>query len=222
MKNKEYQHDYKYADRYYINPYEIAVQRGFRGSVDEWLASLKGDPGQGLAILGLYASLEALRQSVPTPEAGNCYAVGDADENTIYCWNGTAWQDIGPIKGDQGETGPTGPQGVPGSEGKAAAIAVKTTTTGAPNSEAQVVNEGTANAAQLVFTIPRGATARQAPRDHRALKETKATKGIRAIKVILALKDLKVRLVRRARPDRRAQRVILVTMGLLLPLVLMM
>lgn len=168
---------YGSADRYYINPYEIAVQRGFRGSVDDWLASLKGDPGQGLAILGLYPTLEALQEAVATPKAGDCYAVGDADENTIYCYNGTAWQDIGPIKGDQGEMGPQGPQGIQGPDGAAATITVKSTTTGAPNSEAQVVNDGTANAAQLVFTIPRGAVGATGPTGPQGPKGDKGDKG---------------------------------------------
>ena len=165
---------------YYMSDYAIAVKHGFAGTEEEWLASLKGekgDTGHGLEVLGLYDTLGSLQQAVPTPEAGNCYAVGDADENTIYCWNGTAWQDIGPIKGDQGETGPTGPQGVQGPEGKAATIAVKTTATGEPGTAAQVVNEGTANAAQLVFTIPRGATGATGATGPQGAKGDKGDKG---------------------------------------------
>ena len=37
---------YAEADKYYINPYELAVQRGFAGSIDDWLASLKGEQGK--------------------------------------------------------------------------------------------------------------------------------------------------------------------------------
>lgn len=61
-------------------------------------------------------------------------------------------------KGDPGDTGPQGPAGADGADGAAATITVGTVTTGAPGSQAQVVNAGTQNAAVLNFTIPRGAT----------------------------------------------------------------
>jgi hypothetical protein len=38
-----------------------------------------------------------------------------------YVWNGTSWDDAGPIRGPQGETGPTGPQGPRGAQGLAGA-----------------------------------------------------------------------------------------------------
>lgn len=56
-------------------------------------------------------------------------------------------------RGDKGETGPTGPTGP---DGQAATITVGTVTTGAPGTDATVVNSGTTSAAVLNFTIPRG------------------------------------------------------------------
>lgn len=63
--------------------------------------------------------------------------------------------------GPQGEPGPEGPQGPKGDQGdpgQAATVTVGTTTTGAPGSQASVVNSGTPNAAVLDFTIPSGQT----------------------------------------------------------------
>lgn len=53
----------------------------------------------------------------------------------------------------RGNTGATGPQGP---DGDAATIAVGTVTTGAPGTNATVVNSGTSSAAVFDFTIPRG------------------------------------------------------------------
>ncbi len=61
--------------------------------------------------------------------------------------------------GDLGQVGPTGPQGPIGNtgpQGPAATIAVGSTTTGAPGSNAQVANSGSSGAATFDFTIPRG------------------------------------------------------------------
>ena len=37
---------------YYITAYQIAVKRGFIGTEDEWLASLKGDKGDPITWQG--------------------------------------------------------------------------------------------------------------------------------------------------------------------------
>ena len=60
------------------------------------------------------------------------------------------------LKGDTGGTGPQGPRGEPGPAGQAATVAVGSVTTGAPGSQAAVTNSGTAQAAVLDFTLPRG------------------------------------------------------------------
>ena len=61
-------------------------------------------------------------------------------------------------KGDKGDTGDTGATGSPGA---AATVAVGTTTTGNPGTNASVTNSGTSSAAVLNFTIPRGAKGEQ-------------------------------------------------------------
>ena len=78
----------------------------------------------------------------------------------------STWEYLGSSKGAQGAQGEAGKDGVNGTDGKdgvdgkdgaAATIQVGTVTTGAAGSEAVVTNVGTANAAILNFTIPRGA-----------------------------------------------------------------
>ena len=56
----------------------------------------------------------------------------------------------------RGATGATGGKGDKGDQGDAATISVGTTTTGAAGTNASVTNSGTAGAAILDFTIPRG------------------------------------------------------------------
>jgi len=58
--------------------------------------------------------------------------------------------------GEQGPPGPPGPEGPEGPPGDSATIAIGTTTTGDPGTDAEVVNSGTDSAAILDFTIPRG------------------------------------------------------------------
>lgn len=79
-----------------------------------------GEDGHGLVVLGLYATLADLEAAHPTAAVGDAYAVGTAESNVIYLWNGSAWANIGPLsgppgpqgpKGDAGDTGPQGPQG---------------------------------------------------------------------------------------------------------------
>jgi Collagen triple helix repeat (20 copies) len=58
--------------------------------------------------------------------------------------------------GGAGPTGPQGPVGLQGNPGAAATIAVGTTATGAPGSNASVSNSGSSSAAVFNFTIPAG------------------------------------------------------------------
>jgi len=77
-------------------------------------------------------------------------------------WDGSTWNNIGPVRGPagpagpQGAAGPAGSPGVAGTNGTAATITVGTVTTGSPGSSASVVNAGTSSAAVLNITIPRG------------------------------------------------------------------
>ena len=67
-------------------------------------------------------------------------------------WSGTAWVNVGPLRGPQGPTGNTGSPGIN------ATVSVGTVTTGAAGSSAVVTDGDLANPnnVQLNFTIPRG------------------------------------------------------------------
>ena len=79
----------------------------------------KGDPGTSFTIKGRLDTLTELTTAHPTGTAGDAYAVGTAEDNTIYLWSVdmAEWQDIGPLQGPQGEQGPAGPQGQKGDTG---------------------------------------------------------------------------------------------------------
>ena len=66
-------------------------------------------------------------------------------------------------QGEQGPPGEDGADGADGAPGAAATVVVGSTTTGTPGTDAAVTNSGTASAAVLEFTIPRGATGAQGP-----------------------------------------------------------
>lgn len=117
---------------WYLSAYAVAVKHGFRGTLDEWLESLKGekgDQGEGLVFLATYRNEELLRAAHPTGEVGDVYRVGeDGEDYLAYYWDPmekdgegdwVAIQVRGPRgeKGDTGERGPTGPKGEKGDTG---------------------------------------------------------------------------------------------------------
>lgn len=89
----------------------------------------KGDDGNSFTVVGIYPTLDELKRAHPTADAGTAYAVGTADDNTVYIYSTDTndWENIGKIqgpqgpkgdKGDPGETGPMGPQGPIGPQGE--------------------------------------------------------------------------------------------------------
>ena len=75
-----------------------------------------GADGRDFVVKGIFPDLFALQTACPTGSAGDAYAVGTAQSNTIYLWDvpTSSWQDIGAL---QGPVGPQGPQGMQGPEG---------------------------------------------------------------------------------------------------------
>lgn len=118
--------------------YEVAEGAGFVGTVDEWLASLKGEDGIGLRILGSFSNTSQLPQT--GNESGDAYIV----QEQMWVWDTASWQPVGQvgpegksayqvwlaagntgtvqdylnsIKGEKGDTGPVGPKGETGAAG---------------------------------------------------------------------------------------------------------
>ena len=106
---------------YYLSAYAIAVAHGFEGTEADWLASLKGEPGDqgtGLDLRGLIASTDEL----PEPEnstPGQAYLVGTEDDNELWIFDEAQNQYVpaGPLRGETGPTGPKGDTGATGPQG---------------------------------------------------------------------------------------------------------
>jgi len=124
----------------------------------------KGDAGSGVTIKGtLTGAATALPSS---PSAGDMYILGSPvptaapngaggtkSEGDGIVWNGTAWTNVGPIRGPQGVKGDTG------ATGTSATVSIGTVQTGAAGTNAVVTDGDPGNPNNLVLnmTIPQGA-----------------------------------------------------------------
>lgn len=124
-----------------LSAYQVAVQEGFIGTEEEWLASLKGDKGdqgdkgdagKGFTIKGHYNTLDELKSSVTDPETGDSYSIGTEIPYDIYIYDSVSsdWINNGPIQGPQGPKGDPGPQGEPGSDAEVTKENVEAVLTG--------------------------------------------------------------------------------------------
>ena len=76
----------------------------------------KGDPGAGLQVKGVVATVAAL-DLIAAPAAGDGYLVSATAPPHLYVWDGGAWVDCGAVAGVAGPAGPQGPKGDPGGVG---------------------------------------------------------------------------------------------------------
>ena len=99
----------------------------------------RGVPGRGIQILGAYNSFNELIKHHPVGAAGDCYLVN----GILYVWNvdNNTWIETENI------------QGPPGISEK---IEVRSTTTGDPDTDAQVIDNFDGKLHQLDFIIPKG------------------------------------------------------------------
>lgn len=82
-----------------------------------------GKDGKDFTVLGMFETLDALQAAHPTGSAGNAWAVGTAESNSVYLWDTdeNAWVNLGALQGPagpQGVAGPAGPQGEQGIQGE--------------------------------------------------------------------------------------------------------
>lgn len=104
--------------RYYLSAYQLAVKEGFTGTLEEWLDSLKGEPGATGAGLNIKMQI-ASEDELPAwgeAEAGWGVLVGEGMTALLYVWDGKEWiyktQLSG--KGEKGDRGEPGPRGADG------------------------------------------------------------------------------------------------------------
>lgn len=89
--------------------------QGLKG--DQGDVGPKGETGAPLSIKGSFPTLDELQEQNPVGQLGDAYMVG----THLYSWNGSAWQDVGDIKGPKGDKGDQGVQGEKGATGAAGA-----------------------------------------------------------------------------------------------------
>jgi hypothetical protein len=117
---------------YGLDAYELAVRRGFVGSEDKWLESLKGDAGiNGLSAYeiaiahgfdGTEAEWLAKQEAIPGPQ-GERGPPGPRGPRPDHEWSGTRlrfekadgdWGQFVDLKGDKGEQGNAGTAAIGG------------------------------------------------------------------------------------------------------------
>ena len=104
---------------------KLASIKGAKG--DQGDVGPKGETGAPLSIKGSFPTLDELQEQHPTGGLGDAYMVG----THLYSWNGSAWQDVGDIKGPKGDPGTPGTPGAPGADGKDGAAGASASITGA-------------------------------------------------------------------------------------------
>lgn len=104
---------------------KLASIKGTKG--DQGDVGPKGETGAPLSIKGSFPTLDELQEQHPAGQLGDAYMVG----THLYSWNGSAWQDVGDIKGPKGDPGTPGTPGAPGADGKDGAAGASASITGA-------------------------------------------------------------------------------------------
>lgn len=104
---------------------KLASIKGAKG--DQGDVGPKGETGAPLSIKGSFPTLDELQEQHPAGQLGDAYMVG----THLYSWNGSAWQDVGDIKGPKGDPGTPGTPGAPGDDGKDGAAGASASITGA-------------------------------------------------------------------------------------------
>ena len=69
----------------------------------------KGEPGTGLTVLGYYATEQALREAITSPNVGDCYGVGEDKNYEMYIYSSDkGWVNNGQLIGAKGDKGDKG------------------------------------------------------------------------------------------------------------------
>lgn len=74
-----------------------------------------GQDGTSVTIAGNVPSAASLPTGLGVGDAGQGYLTDN--DGHLHVWSGTAWTDVGAVRGPEGATGATGPQGIQGTVG---------------------------------------------------------------------------------------------------------
>lgn len=103
---------------YYLTAYGLAVKHGYTGTEEQWLKSLKGEPGEDLKIVDTFATYAAMIAAYTSTKPDGFVMVGSQDDYLLYYWDAAdqEWYSIR-MQGKTGETGATGATGATGPAG---------------------------------------------------------------------------------------------------------
>ena len=96
--------------------YELAVEAGFEGSQESWLASLKGKDGTSVANIKGKVAIESELTGLTGLSNGDGYMV--VATGNLHVFIDGAFVNLGKIQGPQGEKGERGLQGEKGEKGE--------------------------------------------------------------------------------------------------------
>ena len=135
-----------------------------------------GKDGTSLYIEDTYTTLAKLRQAIPN---GNDKMYMVTENGECYIWSSAEndWVSVGKLRGPQGAQGIQGIQGPKGDTGAAGTLEIESVSTGAAGTNVIIENTGTANAAKLKITIPRGDTGAQGPKGETGAKGDTGAQG---------------------------------------------
>ena len=100
--------------------FDFTIPQGVKGDTGDTgpqgIQGVKGDDGKSISLKGAVATPTDLN-SIAVKTEGDLYVVQSDGDG--YIWDGSAWVNVGQIRGPQGEKGDTGDVGATGAQGPA-------------------------------------------------------------------------------------------------------
>ena len=113
---------------YYLTAYGLAVKHGYTGTEEQWLKSLKGEPGLDLMVVDTFETYADMIAAYTSSKPSGFVVVGETEDYLLYYWDAEdqAWYSIS-LQGKQGDKGDTGATGATGADGADGADGVSVT-----------------------------------------------------------------------------------------------
>lgn len=110
-----------------------------------------GQDGTSVTITGHVATAASL-PALTAGDAGQGYLTDD--DGHLHVWSGSAWTDVGVVRGPNGATGSTGPQGATGPAGTNTYTFVPTSTSVTATSGQYILADASSNAITITLPAP--------------------------------------------------------------------